>query len=65
MKIASYLAAENSSQAKSNKVDVDYTEKKNVRKEKGAKLGMVYYENFNTITVDMTENPSKLYKKIK
>lgn len=65
LKIASYLAAENSSQAKSNKVDVDYTEKKNVRKEKGAKLGMVYYENFNTITVDMTENPSKLYKKIK
>lgn len=65
LKIASYLAAENSSQAKSNKVDVDYTEKKNVRKEKGAKLGMVYYENFNTITVDMTENPSKLYNKIK
>lgn len=65
IKIASYLAAENSSQAKSNKVDVDYTEKKNVRKEKGAKLGMVYYDNFNTVTVDMTDNPSKLYKKIK
>lgn len=65
IKIASYLAAENSSQANSNKVDVDYTEKKNVRKEKAAKLGMVYYENFNTVTVDMTDNPSKLYKKIK
>ncbi|WP_270596620.1 Rqc2 family fibronectin-binding protein [Anaerococcus vaginalis] len=65
IKIASYLAATNSSQAKSNKVDVDYTEKKNVNKAKGAKLGMVYYENFKTVTVNMDENPKNLYKKIK
>ena len=65
IKAASYLAAINSSQANSLKVDVDYTEKKNVNKAKGAKLGMVYYENFNTITVDMDEKPDKLYKKIK
>lgn len=65
IKVASYLAAKNSSQAKSLKVDVDYTEKKNVNKAKGAKLGMVYYENFKTITVDMETNPDKLYKKIK
>lgn len=65
IKIASYLAASNSSQAKSNKVDVDYTEKKNVNKAKGAKLGMVYYENFKTVTVNMDENPKNLYKKIK
>lgn len=65
IKIASYLAATNSSQAKSNKVDVDYTEKKNVNKAKGAKLGMVYYENFKTITVNMDENPKNLYEKIK
>lgn len=65
IKIASYLAASNSSQAKSNKVDVDYTEKKNVNKAKGAKLGMVYYENFKTITVNMDENPKNLYEKIK
>ena len=65
IKIASYLAATNSSQAKSNKVDVDYTEKKNVNKAKGAKLGMVYYENFKTVTVNMDENPKSLYEKIK
>lgn len=65
IKIASYLAASNSSQAKSNKVDVDYTEKKNVNKSKGAKLGMVYYENFKTVTVNMDENPKSLYEKIK
>lgn len=65
IKIASYLAASNSSQAKSNKVDVDYTEKKNVNKAKGAKLGMVYYENFKTVTVNMDENPKSLYEKIK
>lgn len=65
IKIASYLAASNSSQAKSNKVDVDYTEKKNVNKAKGAKPGMVYYENFKTVTVNMDENPKNLYKKIK
>ncbi len=65
IKIASYLAASNSSQAKSNKVDVDYTEKKNVNKAKGAKLGMVYYENFKTVTVNMDEHPKNLYKKIK
>lgn len=65
IKIASYLAATNSSQAKSNKVDVDYTEKKNVNKAKGAKLGMVYYENFKTVTVNMDENPKNLYEKIK
>lgn len=65
IKIASYLAASNSSQAKSDKVDVDYTEKKNVNKAKGAKLGMVYYENFKTVTVNMDENPKNLYEKIK
>lgn len=65
IKISSYLAATNSSQAKSNKVDVDYTEKKNVNKAKGAKLGMVYYENFKTVTVNMDENPKNLYEKIK
>ncbi|WP_296128438.1 NFACT RNA binding domain-containing protein [uncultured Anaerococcus sp.] len=54
--VASYLAATNSSVACENKVDVDYTEKKNVNKAKGAKEGMVYYENFKTITVDMSLN---------
>lgn len=51
--IAAYLAALNSSLANDNKVDVDYTEKKNVNKAKGSKDGMVYYENFSTIRVDL------------
>ncbi|WP_311481954.1 NFACT RNA binding domain-containing protein [uncultured Anaerococcus sp.] len=50
---AAYLAAFNSSLANDNKVDVDYTEKKNINKAKGAKEGMVYYENFSTIRVDL------------
>lgn len=50
---AAYLAALNSSLANDNKVDVDYTEKKNINKAKGAKEGMVYYENFSTIRVDL------------
>lgn len=61
---AAYLAASNSSLSNSSKVDVDYTEKKNVNKAKGAKLGMVYYENFNTITVDLSDKPKDIFKRI-
>lgn len=64
LKVASYLAAINSSLSSNIKVDIDYTEKKNVNKAKGAKLGMVYYENFNTITVDINDKPENLYKRI-
>lgn len=52
---AAYLAAINSSLANDNKVYVDYTEKKNVNKAKGAKDGMVYYENFSTIRVNLDQ----------
>ena len=62
--IAAYLAAKNSSISNDNKVDVDYTEKKHVNKAKGAKAGMVYYENFSTITVDMDNNLEECIKKI-
>lgn len=62
--VASYLAALNSSVASENKVDVDYTEKKNVNKAKGAKEGMVYYENFKTITVDMSFDISQKVEKL-
>lgn len=64
IKIAAYLAAKNSSVSNDNKVDVDYTEKKHVNKAKGAKAGMVYYENFSTITVDMDINLEECIKKI-
>ena len=62
--VASYLAATNSSVASENKVDVDYTKKKNVNKAKGAKEGMVYYENFKTITVDMSLNIENKIEKL-
>ena len=52
---AAYLAAINSSLANDNKVDIDYTEKKNVNKAKGAKDGMVYYDNFSTIRIDLDQ----------
>lgn len=45
------LAAYYSKAKHSNNVAVDYTEKKNVKKPKNAKTGMVIYENFNTIFV--------------
>ena len=62
--IAAYLAANNSSISSEEKIDVDYTEKKNVNKAKGAKPGMVYYENFNTITIDTNTDLSEKYKEI-
>ncbi|MBM0045787.1 NFACT family protein [Anaerococcus sp. mt242] len=62
--IAAYLAANNSSISSEEKIDVDYTEKKNVNKAKGAKPGMVYYENFNTITIDTNADLSEKYKEI-
>lgn len=64
IEIASYLAAINSSLFTEEKIDVDYTEKKNVNKPKGAKPGMVYYENFKTIRVDTRKDISDKYKKV-
>lgn len=64
IKKAAYLAALNSSLASANKVDVDYTEKKNVNKAKGAKDGMVYYLNFSTITVNLDQNVDLNLKKL-
>lgn len=52
---AATLAAFYSKAKLSTNVPVDYTEKKNVRKPKNAKTGMVIYEDFNTIFV----NPNK------
>ena len=52
--VACFLAAYFSSMSKEKFVEVDYTEKKNVKKAKGAKPGMVFYNNFNTVNVDMS-----------
>lgn len=48
---AAILAAYYSKGKMSSNVPVDYTERRNVRKPNGAKLGMVIYENNNTIYV--------------
>lgn len=52
--VACFLAAYFSSMSKEKYAEVDYTEKKNVKKAKGAKPGMVFYNNFNTVNVDMS-----------
>ena len=48
---AALLAAYYSKGKYSTNVAVDYTERKNVKKPKDAKAGMVIYENFKTIFV--------------
>lgn len=65
IKIAAFLAAINSSVFRGSKVDIDYTQKKNVNKSKGAKPGMVYYTDFNTITIDTSLDLKDYYKEIK
>lgn len=56
LKEAALLAAYFSKGKNSNNVAVDYTEKKNVKKPKNAKSGMVTYEDFNTIFVTPDKN---------
>ena len=57
MEAAAWLAASHSAQSDEGKVSVDYTEKKNVYKAKGAKPGMVYYNDFSTILVNTQARP--------
>ncbi len=49
---AASLAAYFSKAKNATKVSVDYTKRKNVKKQSGAKPGMVIYETYNTIVVD-------------
>jgi predicted ribosome quality control (RQC) complex YloA/Tae2 family protein len=48
---AAILAAYFSKAKNSSKVPVDYTERRNVKKQANSKPGMVIYNNFKTITV--------------
>lgn len=51
---AAFLAAYYSSAGEGERqVEVDFTKKKNVFKGRGAKPGMVYYENFETLLVSL------------
>ena len=42
--------------------NVDYTEKKHIKKAKSSPLGMVYYDNYKTMFVDFKD---KLYDDFK
>lgn len=50
---AAEIAAKNSKAKDSNKVDVDFTTRKNVKKHPSGKTGLVNYVNFKTITVGL------------
>lgn len=62
IEIAAFLAAKYSKNSNEKYIDVDYTQKKNVRKAKGAKLGMVYYTDFKTIRVNLEDVPEGIIK---
>lgn len=61
---AAILAAYYSKGKHSSNVAVDYTHKKNVKKPKGAKTGMVIYENFSTIFVNPSIEKIRKLKKV-
>ncbi|AGB40884.1 putative RNA-binding protein, snRNP like protein [Halobacteroides halobius DSM 5150] len=60
---AAQIAAFYSKGRKSSNVPVDYTKVKYVKKAKGAKPGMVYYENQNTLYVTPDKNLVEQLKK--
>ena len=61
---AATLAAFYSKGQDATKVSVDYTQRKHVKSPKGAKPGMVIYDNFSTILVDALEENIKDIKKV-
>ena len=61
---AAMLAAYYSKCKNSTNVAVDFTEKKNIKKPKNAKAGMVIYENFCTIFVTPKRKDVEKIKKI-
>lgn len=62
---AAFLAGYYSSMRGQGTLSIDYTEKKNVYKAKGAKPGMVYYKDFKTLLVDMNDEKLKTILKNK
>lgn len=61
-KIAGFLAGYYSYFKNEGYANVDYAEKKHIRKAKGTGLGMVYYDNYKTLFIDFKD---KLYEKYK
>lgn len=62
-KIAGFLAGYYSYFKNEGYANVDYTEKKHIRKAKGTGLGMVYYDNFKTLFIDFKDELFDKYKK--
>ncbi|AXU10806.1 DUF814 domain-containing protein [Parvimonas micra] len=62
-KIAGFLAGYYSYFKNEGYANVDYTEKKHIRKAKGTGLGMVYYDNYKTIFIDFKDSLYDKYKK--
>ncbi len=58
---AAFLAAYNSKGRQSGAVDVDYTEVRHVRRRPGGKPGFVFYENYETITVNAQDERLKKF----
>lgn len=61
---AALLAAYYSKGRNGNNIAVDYTEKKNVRKMRNAKPGMVIYDNFKTIIISPYKDKVNDIKKV-
>lgn len=61
---AALLAAYYSKGKNSKNIPVDYTERKNVRKARNTKPGMVIYDNFKTMFVSPTKNLIANLKKV-
>lgn len=62
-KIAGFLAGYYSYFKNEGYANVDYTEKKHIRKAKGTGLGMVYYDNYKTLFIDFKDKLYDRYKK--
>ena len=62
-KIAGFLAGYYSYFKNEGYANVDYTEKKHIRKAKETGLGMVYYDNFKTLFIDFKDELFDKYKK--
>lgn len=61
---AAFLAGYYSKGSNEDYIDVDCTQKKNVRKAKQAKPGMVYYENFDTYHIDLKSKSINDFEKV-
>lgn len=62
LEAAAWLAATHSSNRKETYVDIDYTMRKNVYKAKGAKPGMVYYNDYRTMRIATDVRPEGLFE---